>query len=170
MNDSETRATDGTIRTSLQLAEQAIDGRISPRVSPLTTSRDIGALLSRTGFNLTTVDVDEVVVQYPSIFELMQDLRLMGESNAILNRPSMISRDILIAADAIYKEMHGNEDGTIPATFAIIYLVGEGAAPAHHAQTADIFNALPLRSAGNPTPLSPSRSSEDLPRIGLPRV
>jgi len=116
-----------SLRTSLQLAEQAIDGRISPRVSPLTTTRDIGALLSRTGFNLTTVDVDEVVVQYPSIFELMQDLRLMGESNAIANRPGMISRDVLMAADAIYKEMHGTEDGSIPATFAIIYLVSKQA-------------------------------------------
>jgi len=32
------------------------------------------------------VDVDEIVVNYPSIFELMNDLRSMGESNAVLSR------------------------------------------------------------------------------------
>ena len=43
-------------------------------------------LMGRAGFTLLTVDVDEVNVAYPSMFELMEDLRDMGESNAILGR------------------------------------------------------------------------------------
>lgn len=43
-------------------------------------------LLGRAGFTLLTVDVDEVKVNYPSMWELMEDLRDMGESNAVLNR------------------------------------------------------------------------------------
>ena len=43
-------------------------------------------LMGRAGFTLLTVDVDEVKVTYPSMWELMDDLRDMGESNAVLGR------------------------------------------------------------------------------------
>ena len=43
-------------------------------------------LMGRAGVTLLTVDVDEVKVAYPSMWELMDDLRDMGESNAILGR------------------------------------------------------------------------------------
>jgi hypothetical protein len=33
----------------------------------------------------------------------MQDLRDMGESNAILGRRGWVSRDVLLAAEGIYK-------------------------------------------------------------------
>lgn len=67
--------------------------------------------------------MDEVTVGYPSMFELIEDLRDMGNSNAVVNRRAFISRDTLAAASAIYKALHGKEDGTIPATFQIIYMV-----------------------------------------------
>ncbi|KAI8086002.1 S-adenosyl-L-methionine-dependent methyltransferase [Halteromyces radiatus] len=112
------------LRTSLQLAEVERESGISPRVSPMTDSSDVSRLLSRAGFTLTTVDIDEIQVSYPSAFELMEDLRAMGESNAVLSRRSLLKRDTLLAAASIYKELHGNEDGTIPATFQIIYMIG----------------------------------------------
>lgn len=43
-------------------------------------------LLGRAGFGLVTVDIDEVKVMYPNMWELMLDLRDMGESNAVLGR------------------------------------------------------------------------------------
>jgi NADH dehydrogenase [ubiquinone] 1 alpha subcomplex assembly factor 5 len=43
-------------------------------------------LLGRAGFTLLTVDIDELKVNYPSMWELMDDLRDMGESNAVMNR------------------------------------------------------------------------------------
>jgi len=81
-------------------------------------------LLGRAGFTLLTVDVDEVKVAYPSMWELMEDLRDMGESNAVIGRRNHIHRDTLAAASAIYKELHGHEDGTVPATFQVIYVIG----------------------------------------------
>ncbi|CAG8492288.1 5231_t:CDS:10 [Ambispora gerdemannii] len=110
--------------TSLQLAESEREGGISPRVSPMTDVRDLGSLLSRADFTLTTIDIDEIVVNYPSAFELMLDLRAMGESNAVINRRPFLKRDTLIASAAIYKEMYGNPEGTIPATFQIMYVIG----------------------------------------------
>ncbi|KAM7202791.1 S-adenosyl-L-methionine-dependent methyltransferase [Naviculisporaceae sp. PSN 640] len=113
------------LRTSLQLAEQERKGGISPHVSPLADTRDVGGLLQRVGFKMLTVDVEDLIVDYPDTFALMQDLQAMGESNAILGREmGAISRDVLLANEAIYRALHGNEDGTIPATFRIIHMIG----------------------------------------------
>ncbi|KAF9057860.1 S-adenosyl-L-methionine-dependent methyltransferase [Panaeolus papilionaceus] len=117
------------LRTSLQLAEVEREGGISPHVSPMTDTRDVSNLLGRAGFTLLTVDIDEVKVAYPSMWELMEDLQNMGESNAIIGRRNVIRRDTLAAASAIYKEMHGNEDGSVPATFQVIYMIGWKPAP-----------------------------------------
>lgn len=112
------------LRTALQLAEVDREGGISPHISPMTDTKDISNLLSRAGFTLLTVDIDEVRVGYPSMWELLEDLRDMGESNAVVGRRHFLHRDTLAAASAIYKELHRNEDGSVPATFQIIYMIG----------------------------------------------
>ncbi|KAH9062744.1 S-adenosyl-L-methionine-dependent methyltransferase [Lactarius vividus] len=117
------------LRTALQLAEVEREGGISPHISPMADPRDMSNLLSRAGFNLLTVDVDEVKIRYPSMWELLDDLRDMGENNAIIGRRHLLCRDTLAAASAIYKELHGEEDGTLPATFQVIYMIGWKPAP-----------------------------------------
>ncbi|KAH9049089.1 S-adenosyl-L-methionine-dependent methyltransferase [Lactarius hengduanensis] len=117
------------LRTALQLAEVEREGGISPHISPMADPRDMSNLLSRAGFNLLTVDVDEVKIRYPSMWELLDDLRDMGENNAIIGRRHLLRRDTLAAASAIYKELHGEEDGTLPATFQVIYMIGWKPAP-----------------------------------------
>ena len=113
------------LRTSLQLAEQERKGGLSPRVSPLADVRDVGGLLQKAGFKMLTVDVDDIIIDYPDVFALMQDLQAMGEGNAVLGREmGPIGKDVLLATDAIYRELHGNADGTIPATFRTIYMIG----------------------------------------------
>ncbi|OAA67144.1 methyltransferase type 11 [Niveomyces insectorum RCEF 264] len=113
------------LRTSLQLAEQERRGGLSPHMSPLADVRDVGGLLQRAGFSMLTVDVDDIVVDYPDTFALMADLQAMGESNAVLGREmGALGRDLLLANDAIYRALHGHPDGTIPATFRIIYMIG----------------------------------------------
>lgn len=117
------------LRGSLQLAESERLGGIGTHISPLADVRDVGNLLSRAGFKLLTVDVDDIIVDYPNTFALMADLQAMGEANAALRRePGGISKDVLLATEAIYREMYGEEqeDGTItiPATFRTIYMIG----------------------------------------------
>lgn len=112
------------LRTSLQLTEMERYGRVAPRLSPLADVRDMGALMQQAKFNLLTIDVDDITVGYPDMYALLEDLKQMGESNAIISRPAAITRDHLAAANAVYKEMHGDDDGSIPATFRIIYMIG----------------------------------------------
>jgi NADH dehydrogenase [ubiquinone] 1 alpha subcomplex assembly factor 5 len=113
------------LRTSLQLADLDRRGGVSTHTSPLADVRDVGGLLQHAGFKLLTVDVDDIVIDYPTSFDLMQDLQAMGESNAVLGRElSGIRRDVLAAGEGIYRELHGNEDGSVPATFRLIYMIG----------------------------------------------
>lgn len=112
------------LRCSLQLAEVEREGGFAPHISPFTDVQDIGGLLNRAGFTMITIDCDEIQMAYPSIYELMFDLQGMAESNASWNRKSHVHRDTLLAAAAIYQEMYGNADGTVPATFQVYNFIG----------------------------------------------
>lgn len=77
---------------------------------------------------MLTIDTDEIIVGYPTMFELLTDLKGiiivqfvfdyniyyslitfigMAENNAAWNRPLHLHRDTLLAASSIYKEMYG---------------------------------------------------------------
>ena len=113
------------LRTSLQLADLDRRGGVSTHVSPLADVRDMGGLLTRAGFKMLTVDVDDVIIEYPDTFALMKDLQAMGESNAALTREMAgLRKEVLLANEAIYRELHADGKDTIPATFRIIYIIG----------------------------------------------
>ncbi|PHH66682.1 hypothetical protein CDD81_6519 [Ophiocordyceps australis] len=113
------------LRSSIQVAEQEKRGGISPHISPMADVRDVGGLMQRAGFKMLTVDVDDIIVDYPDAMALMRDLQAMAENNAILGREmGPIRRDVLGATETIYKDLYGNKDGSIPATFRIIYMIG----------------------------------------------
>ena len=112
------------LRCSLQMAEIEREGGFGPHVSPFITAQDMGSLLSRSGYTMLTIDTDEIKVNYPTIFELMDDLKGMAENNALVQRKNHLHRDTILSAAAIYRTLYGNSDGTIPATFQIFYLIG----------------------------------------------
>lgn len=66
--------------------------------------------MGRAGFTLLTVDVDEITVAYPSMWELMEDIRDMGESNAIIDRYVWQSTLVHICAE---KEVIGGTFCTV---------------------------------------------------------
>ncbi len=92
------------LRECLQLAEVERIGGFSPHISPMMRIEDLGNLLSKTGFNLITVDYESINVKYPGIMDLLDDLFLMGES-ASLAEPSRtcLGKETLMAADALYR-------------------------------------------------------------------
>lgn len=114
------------LRSSLQLAELERLSGFSSHVAPKTTGQDIARLLQGCGFQLITVDISELKICYPSIFELMFDLQGMGENNASVFGSRHMHQDVLQASAAIYQELYGNddEDRSIPATFQIIHFIG----------------------------------------------
>jgi NADH dehydrogenase [ubiquinone] 1 alpha subcomplex assembly factor 5 len=113
------------LRESLMRAELEIAGGAGPRVSPFVDVRDAGMLLQRAGFALPVVDLDTIVVTYDHPLKLMQELRGMGEANALVQRGrAPLTRSTLGRACAIYRELFGDRDDRIPATFQILMLSG----------------------------------------------
>ena len=79
---------------------------------------------------MLTIDSDEIKVTFPSMFELMRDLKGMAENNAAWTRKTHLHRDTLLAANAIYKELYGaissnsDELRVLPATFQTYFWIG----------------------------------------------
>lgn len=119
------------LRIACTIAQMEREGGVSPRISPLAQVRDAGNLLTRAGFTLPSVDVDQYTVRYKSALDLIEHLRAMGESNALFQRKQTLKRETALAAAAIYDSMFAAEDGTIPATFQVIYMTGW---KEHHSQ------------------------------------
>lgn len=79
------------LRSSLQLAELERKGGLSAHISPFIQVQDIGMLLQQAGFKMLTIDTDELVIGYPSMFELMYDLK--GKSSICMKMLDYIRID-----------------------------------------------------------------------------
>jgi len=113
------------LREALLVAETELFGGASPRVAPFVDVRDAGGLLQRAGFALPVADTETVRVRYASMFELMRDLRAMGETSILTARPRRpVPLRFFTRAAEIYAERHAEADGRIPATFQIVWLSG----------------------------------------------
>ncbi|WP_286828935.1 MULTISPECIES: methyltransferase domain-containing protein [Kordiimonas] len=110
---------------SLLAAEAEVTGGASQRVIPFADVRDLGSLLQRAGFALPVTDMDTITVTYEHPLKLMQELRGMGEANAMQARSRrFLRRDVLMRACEIYQAKFGMADGRVPATFQIMYMTG----------------------------------------------
>ena len=68
-------------------------------------------------------DGDRIAVTYADAHALMRDLRLMGESNALIERRrGMTRRATLARAAELYRLRHPAPDGRIAASFQIMTL------------------------------------------------
>jgi SAM-dependent methyltransferase len=113
------------LRQSFAAAESEIEGGLSPRVAPFADLRDLGALLQRAGFALPVTDSDSITVRYDSVFGLMNDLRRMGATNALVDRRrTPLKRATLLRMAEIYRQRFADADGRVRATFEFLWLSG----------------------------------------------
>lgn len=118
-------ATLNELRQALLEAEAELCGGAGPRISPFTDAFGAAGLLQRAGFALPVVDTDRLTVRYRHPLELIADLRGMGESSALVDRPQWrLSARVLSRACEIYIARHTGADARIEATFEIITLTG----------------------------------------------
>ena len=100
-------------------------GGFSPRVSPVMDLRDAAGLLQRAGFSLPVADIDRVLVSYQNPMSLLEDLRGMGQSKAVVGRsPRLTARRVLFGALEHYITAYGDDSGAVPATFDCLFLSG----------------------------------------------
>ncbi|MGB1547044.1 MAG: methyltransferase domain-containing protein [Alphaproteobacteria bacterium] len=107
------------------VAEMETEGGVSPHISPFTEIRDAGQLLQRAGFAEPVSDTDTITVTYPGVFNLLMDLRNMGETNALYaRRRNLTPRGTFLRMAKSYEDDFPGAESRLPATFQIVYLTG----------------------------------------------
>ena len=99
-------------------SEGRVVARTHPRIDPPTLAR----LLSAAGFAMPVVDVDRVTLRYSDLGALVRDLRAMGASSMLADRPPPLSRRELQAARMDF-EKHGKA-GRTEEQIEIIHFLG----------------------------------------------
>lgn len=111
------------LREALVTAEIEVAGGAAPRVAPMVDIRSLGALAGRAGFALPVCDVDTLTIRYDNMFALLRDLRAMGATSPLDERPRKpLRRNVLFRAAEIYSERFADEDGRVRARFDILHL------------------------------------------------
>lgn len=113
------------LRSVITDVEIEVNGGISPRVAPFADMPQMGNLMQRAGFNLPVIDSEKLTVTYDHPLKLMQDLRLMGESNTLLSRiKKATGKEFFYRVSEEYMNQFSNKNGRITATFEVIFLIG----------------------------------------------
>lgn len=113
------------LRESLMQAELSLSGGVSPRIAPMLHPADAPTLLGHGGFFMPVVDTDLITVSYPSLRGLMEDLRGMGETNKLYDRPkTFASRTLFEKTEEVYNQLFPHPNHKITATFEVIFLTG----------------------------------------------
>jgi hypothetical protein len=103
-------------------AADAVSGAAAPHVHPRVEASQLAPLLAGAGFLDPVVDIDRVTVAYPSLDRLVSDLRRMGATNVLVERPKFVGRTARNAASSLFADA-GDGNRTIE-TFEILHFVG----------------------------------------------
>lgn len=113
------------LRRALLVAEVEATGGAAPRVAPFADVRALTGLLQRTGFVLPVGDVDRLTIRYRDVAGLFRDLRALGATSVLAERPrTPLRRAVLARAAEIYAEEFADPDGRLRATLEIVSLSG----------------------------------------------
>ena len=85
------------LRNALR-AGDAVAGAAAPHVHPRIEAAALAPLLTSAGFVDPVIDVDRASVSYSSLERLVGDLRAMGATNVLTNRPRFVARPARLAA------------------------------------------------------------------------
>jgi SAM-dependent methyltransferase len=144
------------LREALMRAELELAGGAGLRVSPFIDLRDAGSLLQRAGLSMPIADVETITVTYEHPLKLIQELRGMGEANALAERGHKpLRRQVLLRAAEIYHDLFADARGRVPATFQILTLSAWKPAPTQ---------PQPLRRGSGEVSLADALKMPDEPR------
>lgn len=107
-----------SLRNVMTEEELELSGSVFPRVSSFPDLRACATLMQRAGFALPVVDKEEVEFVYRSAMALMQDLRLSGETNALVEQKKTFSSRSLIAH--CLTRLEEQSEFTMPLHFAVL--------------------------------------------------
>lgn len=109
------------LRLALLETEEALTGRVSPRISPFPELRDCAGLLQRAGFTHPVADLEELDFLYANPLALLHELRDAGETNALAERSRFIPPRALFPAALAALPQH---DSRMPVKLRMAVLTG----------------------------------------------
>ncbi len=113
------------LRRAYLAADAEVLGGAYARVAPFLQLGDAGPLLQRTGFALPVTDIEAHTIRYRDPLALMRDLKALGASNPLAERPPALATPRLMATAAqAYAKDWTDPDGRIRATLQIVWLSG----------------------------------------------
>jgi hypothetical protein len=113
------------LREAFLGADAEVAGGAFLRVAPFIPLSEAAGLLQRAGLALPVCDVETHVVRYQSPLALMRELKALGASNPLADRPhKMATRTLLGAASAAYERLAQDPDGRVRATLEIVWMSG----------------------------------------------
>ena len=109
------------LRGSLIEAERA-EGRIVQRTHPRIEAASLAGLLTAAGFAMPVVDVDRVRLRYATLADLVRDLRAMGATSVLAERPAALSRGAARRAAEAFRARR--EGGRTVEEIEILHFIG----------------------------------------------
>ena len=109
------------LRTSVIEAGRAT-GRVVARTHPRIEASSLAGLLSAAGFSMPVVDVDRVTLRYSGLRALVRDLRAMGMTSALSDRPPSLTRQELQLAAAAFENL--GLDARTDEQIEILHFIG----------------------------------------------
>ena len=110
-----------TLRASLIEAGRA-SGRIVGRTHPRIDPSSLAQLLGSAGFTLPVVDVDRVTLRYSGLRDLIGDLRAMGSTSVLAERPPALTKFEASRLDKAFSEAGVN--GRTEEIVEILHFLG----------------------------------------------
>ncbi len=113
------------LREAFLAADAEIGGGAFLRVAPFIPLSAAAGLLQRAGLALPVSDVETHTVRYSTPLSLMRELKALGASNPLADRPTrMATLKLIQAASAAYENLASDLDGRVRATLEIIWMSG----------------------------------------------
>jgi hypothetical protein len=113
------------LRQAFLEADALVLGGAAARVAPFVPPSAAGGLIQRAGLALPVADVETHTVRYGSPLALMRELKALGASNPLADRPDrMATRTLIASASAAYERIAADADGRVRATLEILWISG----------------------------------------------
>lgn len=113
------------LRQVFYKTDEDIMGGLAPHIYPMANYTQAAGLLSRAGLNQPVVDTDRFTVSYGKLETLISDLRDLGETNVLKERPdTVLTQNYWAQFKKNYQKMFSREDGKLNCSFEILWLTG----------------------------------------------
>ncbi|MFK3648279.1 malonyl-ACP O-methyltransferase BioC [Lysobacter enzymogenes] len=115
--------------TLFELRGAFAEADAAPHVSPFASIAQFGDALIAAGFKNPVLDRDEFVLGHPDLGHLMRELRTLGATNASVDRRRSLTGRARFARAAQAYEPLRSADGSLPATWEVVYAHAWGPEP-----------------------------------------